>query len=91
MTVHWLWKADRCEDVFAHSTKVANFIFYDGHVKWKKWLDAFYPFTNNNWQLADPNPDPNNRQISVLPGCTETIPAVRPTSGSPNPKCQQFH
>jgi prepilin-type N-terminal cleavage/methylation domain-containing protein/prepilin-type processing-associated H-X9-DG protein len=90
MTVHWLWEPGRCEGVFAHSTKVANFIFYDGHVQSKKWLSTLYPFEKNNWQLTEPNPDPNNRRISVLPGCTETIPAGPQDSRFRNPRCQHY-
>jgi prepilin-type N-terminal cleavage/methylation domain-containing protein/prepilin-type processing-associated H-X9-DG protein len=90
MTVHWLWQPDRCEGVFAHSTKMANFIFYDGHVQTKKWMSTLYPFTKNNWQLTDPNLDPNNRRISVLPGCTETIPAGPDAKVFQNPRCQHY-
>jgi prepilin-type N-terminal cleavage/methylation domain-containing protein/prepilin-type processing-associated H-X9-DG protein len=90
MTVHWMWEPSRCEGVFAHSTKVANFIFYDGHVKSKKWMSTLYPFEKNNWQLTEPNPDPNNRKISVLPGCTETIPASPDDKRYQNPKCLHF-
>jgi prepilin-type N-terminal cleavage/methylation domain-containing protein/prepilin-type processing-associated H-X9-DG protein len=90
MTVHWLWQPDRCEGVFAHSMKMANFIFYDGHVQTKKWMSTLYPLTKNNWQLTDPNLDPNNRRISVLPGCTETVPAGPDAKQYQNPKCQHY-
>jgi prepilin-type N-terminal cleavage/methylation domain-containing protein/prepilin-type processing-associated H-X9-DG protein len=89
MTVHWLWLPTRCFGVFAHSTKVANFIFYDGHVKSKKWMSTLWPFTQNNWQLTEPNPDPNNRRVSVLPGCTETIPPPDNAIWQ-NAKCQGY-
>jgi len=64
-----LWDAGLCSTVFAHPAgKVGNFVFYDGHVKSKKWLATLYPVNENNWELS-PNPDPNNRQISGPPGC----------------------
>ena len=49
---------------FVHQTgKQANFIFFDGHAKSKKWISTLYPLTQNNWQPDEPNPDPNNRHI----------------------------
>src|SRR5262245_44252805 len=53
-----------CPILFTHPTgKRANFIFYDGHAKSKKWMDTLYPVNQNNWELT-PNPDPNNRKIN---------------------------
>jgi prepilin-type processing-associated H-X9-DG protein len=58
-----------CEALFVHPAgRMGNFLFYDGHVKGKKWLSTLYPFNQNNWELS-PNPDPNNRKISGPPGC----------------------
>jgi prepilin-type N-terminal cleavage/methylation domain-containing protein/prepilin-type processing-associated H-X9-DG protein len=63
----WLW--GDCSGVFSHPAgKVANFIFYDGHVKSKRWLSTLYPVNENNWELA-PKPDPSNRWLSGPAGC----------------------
>jgi prepilin-type N-terminal cleavage/methylation domain-containing protein/prepilin-type processing-associated H-X9-DG protein len=72
MHAAWLWTT--CPGVFAHSTKTVNIIFYDGHVKTKKWLSTLYPLTENNWELS-PNPDPKNRKINGPPGCNYPVPA----------------
>jgi prepilin-type N-terminal cleavage/methylation domain-containing protein/prepilin-type processing-associated H-X9-DG protein len=72
MHAAWLWTT--CPGVFAHSSKTANFIFYDGHVKTKRWLSTLYPLNENNWELS-PNPDPNNRKINGPPGCNYVAPA----------------
>jgi len=69
----WLWGraagGNLCPAVFAHPAgKVGTFIFYDGHVKSKKWLATLYPMNANNWELS-PNPDPKNRRINGPPGC----------------------
>jgi len=74
MYAAWLWGraagGNLCMAVFAHSAcKVGNFIFYDGHVKSKKWLATLYPIAQNNWEVHGPNPDPNNRRITGPPGC----------------------
>jgi prepilin-type processing-associated H-X9-DG protein len=61
--------------LFTHPAgRTANFIFYDGHVKNKKWLSTLYPFNQNNWEL-NPNPDPNNRKLNGPPGCDFAVPA----------------
>jgi prepilin-type N-terminal cleavage/methylation domain-containing protein/prepilin-type processing-associated H-X9-DG protein len=70
---YWLWGENKagssCLGLFAHPAgKVGNFIFYDGHVKSKKWLSTLYPLNQNNWELS-PNPDPNNRRMTGPPGC----------------------
>src|SRR5947209_6880418 len=50
----WLW--DACGGIFSHPAgKVGNFVFYDGHVKSKRWLSTLYPLTQNNWQVDPPN------------------------------------
>jgi prepilin-type N-terminal cleavage/methylation domain-containing protein/prepilin-type processing-associated H-X9-DG protein len=73
MHAQWLWT--NCPGVFAHSAgKVGNFIFYDGHVKSKKWLTTLYPMNENNWELS-PNPDPNNRKMNGPDGCNYPVPA----------------
>src|SRR4029077_13861338 len=42
--VHPAWMWTYCQGVFTHSTgKVGNFIFFDGHVKSKKWLATLFP------------------------------------------------
>ena len=77
---------DRCNGVFAHSTKNANFIFYDGHVKTKKWLSTLYPVNQNNWVL-DPNPDPANLKVVGVNQCNFAVP---PGPGAPvfqTPQC----
>ena len=77
--VGWLWRSDPagnplCPGVFAHSAgKMANFIFYDGHVKSKKWLATLYPITENNWEIHD-HPDPNNLNITGENGCNRKMP-----------------
>jgi hypothetical protein len=65
-------------------------IFYDGHVKTKKWLDTLYPVTQNNWQLDEPNPDPKNRRINALPGCVETVPAGPDAKEYQVPICKAY-
>jgi prepilin-type N-terminal cleavage/methylation domain-containing protein/prepilin-type processing-associated H-X9-DG protein len=72
MHAQWLWTT--CPGVFAHPTKMVNIIFYDGHVKTKKWLSTLYPLTENNWELS-PNPDPKNRKMNGPPGCNYIVPA----------------
>ena len=70
----WLWSI--CAGIFSHPAgKMGNFIFYDGHVKSKKWLQTLYPLNQNNWEAKDPNPDPNNRHIKGEVGCDYVIPA----------------
>jgi prepilin-type N-terminal cleavage/methylation domain-containing protein/prepilin-type processing-associated H-X9-DG protein len=73
MHAQWLWT--NCPGVFAHSTgKVGNFIFYDGHVKSKKWLATLYPMNQNNWEL-NPNPDPKNLKMNGPDGCNYPVPS----------------
>jgi prepilin-type processing-associated H-X9-DG protein len=72
MHAQWLWTT--CPGVFAHPTKTVNIIYYDGHVKTKKWLSTLYPLTENNWELQ-PNPDAKNRKMNGPPGCNYTVPA----------------
>jgi prepilin-type N-terminal cleavage/methylation domain-containing protein/prepilin-type processing-associated H-X9-DG protein len=64
----FLWAA--CEQMFTHPAgQVANFIFFDGHVKSKKWLSTLYPVAENNWEPGIPNTDPKNRTMRGAPGC----------------------
>ncbi len=72
MHAAWLWTT--CPGVFVHSSKTVNIIFYDGHVKTKRWLQTLYPLNQNNWEL-NPNPDPNNRKMNGPPGCNYPVPA----------------
>jgi prepilin-type processing-associated H-X9-DG protein len=72
--IHPLYLSSWCSHVFAHPAgKVGNFLFYDGHVKGKKWLKTLYPVHENNWELL-PNPDPSNRQIKGPLGCDMVVP-----------------
>jgi prepilin-type N-terminal cleavage/methylation domain-containing protein/prepilin-type processing-associated H-X9-DG protein len=80
MHAQWLWTT--CPGVFAHASKTANIIFYDGHVKTKKWLSTLYPLTQNNWEL-NPNPDPANKKINGPTGCNYPAPA--------GPAAKEFH
>ena len=83
----WLTNKDWCPGVFAHPAgKVGNFIFFDGHVKSKKWLSTLYPVNQNNWVL-DPNPDPANLKVVGVNQCNFTAP---PGPGAPvfqTPQC----
>jgi prepilin-type processing-associated H-X9-DG protein len=73
MHASWMWEG--CAGRFSHPAgRMANFIFYDGHVKSKKWLSTLYPLTENNWELQ-PNPDPANKKINGPPGCNYVAPA----------------
>ena len=78
---------DWCPGVFAHPAgKVGNFIFFDGHVKSKKWLSTLYPVNQNNWVL-DPNPDPANLKVVGVNQCNFAVP---PGPGAPvfqTPQC----
>jgi prepilin-type N-terminal cleavage/methylation domain-containing protein/prepilin-type processing-associated H-X9-DG protein len=77
------WLQDHCPGVMVHQTgKLANFIFYDGHVKSKKWLATLYPITQNNWEIHD-HPDPNNLYITGEAGCNRKMP--------PGPDAKSFH
>lgn len=84
----WLWV--QCTGVFAHPAgKLGNFIFYDGHVKSRKWLATLYPLTQNNWQVDWPDPDPANRTITGPPGCDlgDASGRLTPPSG---PEAREF-
>src|SRR5262249_9552575 len=87
VVVHWLWQPGRCFGLFAHSTHVANFIFYDGHVQTQKWLSTLYPLPQNNWQLDERNQDRKTRHIKRGAGCDEIIPAAPDAKEYQNPKC----
>src|SRR5207244_1927725 len=89
--VYHLCAQIRCSHLFVHSSQVANFIFYDGHVKSKKWLSTLYPVNQNNWQLDEPNPDPNNRKVYALPGCQETVPAGPDSKDYKTGTCALYH
>jgi len=72
VAVMQLWQPGWCQSLFTHpGGKVANFIFYDGHVKSRKWLSTLYPLSKNNWQAAERNPDPKNRVV----GCFQPVTA----------------
>jgi len=78
------WLTQHCKGVFAHPAgKQANFVFFDGHAKSKKWLSTIYPISQNNWMSDEPSQDPNNRRIKGAPGCDTTMP--------PGPDAKVFH
>jgi prepilin-type N-terminal cleavage/methylation domain-containing protein/prepilin-type processing-associated H-X9-DG protein len=67
----WMWVY--CHGVFAHKAgQVGNFIFYDGHVKSRKWLSTLYPLSQNNWEL-DPSPDPTRTKLHGPTGCEGVV------------------
>jgi prepilin-type N-terminal cleavage/methylation domain-containing protein/prepilin-type processing-associated H-X9-DG protein len=69
----WLWAV--CPGLFTHQTgKVANFVYFDGHAKTKKWMATMVPVSQNEWQADLPNPDPNNRRIKGAAGCDWVVP-----------------
>jgi prepilin-type N-terminal cleavage/methylation domain-containing protein/prepilin-type processing-associated H-X9-DG protein len=67
-----LWS--QCYAIYSHGTGMGQFLFYDGHVKSRKWLSTLYPLNENNWEIQ-PNPDPNNRTIKGPVGCQYVAPA----------------
>jgi prepilin-type N-terminal cleavage/methylation domain-containing protein/prepilin-type processing-associated H-X9-DG protein len=87
---NWLWTKDRCFAIFAHSSKLSNFIFYDGHCKVKRWLQTLYPLTQNNWDFHEPNPDPNNRHLKTTAGCDDIIPVSPQAKEFQQPVCLQY-
>ena len=80
----FLWdNTGRCSAIFTHpGSKLANFIFCDGHVKAKQWLATLYPLTENNWQLDPPNPDPQNHRLLSAANCDFQVP--------PGPDAKEF-
>jgi prepilin-type N-terminal cleavage/methylation domain-containing protein len=90
----WLWGqgafAHPCSGVFAHPTgQLGNFIFYDLHVRSKKWLATLYPLNQNNWELS-PNPDPANHRINGPPGCQYTVPVGPQAKEFQAKDCQSY-
>ena len=84
------WLVNNCAGLFVHQTgKQANFIFYDGHVRSRKWLATLYPLTENNWELT-PNPDPNNVTINGAPGCQYKAPPGPDAAIYQSKACQGF-
>jgi prepilin-type N-terminal cleavage/methylation domain-containing protein/prepilin-type processing-associated H-X9-DG protein len=78
-----MWDEGRCSMVFAHpGTRLANFIFCDGHVKAKKWLATLYPLAANDWEPGEPNPDPRNRRLVGAADCDYIVP--------PGPDAKEF-
>ena len=84
---------NQCRMIFAHpGVKLGNFIFYDGHVKTKKWLSTLYPLNENNWELS-PDPDPSNRQLNSVAGCVPTgsaAPLGPDAKEFKAPECQYY-
>jgi prepilin-type N-terminal cleavage/methylation domain-containing protein/prepilin-type processing-associated H-X9-DG protein len=69
----WLWNV--CPGLFTHpGGKMANFIYFDGHARTRKWMATMIPVNQNQWQANEPNPDPNNRRIQGAVGCDWTVP-----------------
>jgi prepilin-type N-terminal cleavage/methylation domain-containing protein/prepilin-type processing-associated H-X9-DG protein len=85
---NWMWTA--CEGVFTHAVgKVANFIFFDGHVKSRKWLSTLYPLPENNWELS-PNPDPNRRKLEGPSDCGQVVPLGPDAKEYQRPACLAY-
>jgi prepilin-type N-terminal cleavage/methylation domain-containing protein/prepilin-type processing-associated H-X9-DG protein len=82
----WLWAV--CDGLYTHpGGKMANFVYFDGHAKTRKWMATMWPVNQNQWQQDEPNPDPNNRRIRGAVGCDWTVP--QPGSASYNtPACR---
>jgi prepilin-type processing-associated H-X9-DG protein len=65
-----------CEAVFTHPAgKVANFVFFDGHVGSKKWLATLYPLEQNNWEAGDPRLYPGGRALLCTSGEERDLPS----------------
>jgi prepilin-type N-terminal cleavage/methylation domain-containing protein/prepilin-type processing-associated H-X9-DG protein len=85
----WMW--GQCDGLFTHSAgQVANFIFYDGHAKSKKWLATLYPLTQNNWDVNPPSQDAKNRRISTIPGCDIDMLPDSSAKQFQTPLCQSY-
>jgi hypothetical protein len=54
-------------------------IFYDGHVKSRKWLSTLFPLTANNWELS-PSPDPSNQKLHGNTGCDQMLVPAGPAA-----------
>jgi prepilin-type N-terminal cleavage/methylation domain-containing protein/prepilin-type processing-associated H-X9-DG protein len=68
------WITAFCPGLFTHpGNKRVNFIYFDGHVKSKKWMATMWPVNQNEWEINEPNPDPDNRRIRGMPGCDCTL------------------
>lgn len=52
--------------------KVANFIFWDGHVKSRHWAQTLMPLNQNQWEL-NPDPNPANTQLHYSDGEVRTM------------------
>jgi prepilin-type processing-associated H-X9-DG protein len=91
MHVIWLFDDFSCGGVFSHAAgKMANFVFYDGHAKSKKWISTLYPLSQNNWQATEPSTDPNNRRVSKVPGCDYSVPAGPTSKEFQTANCQAY-
>jgi len=84
------WLQDECPGIMVHqSGKQANFIFFDGHAKSKKWLSTLYPITQNNWEIHD-HPDPNNLYIVGEVGCNRKMPPGPDAKSFQTPACLAY-
>jgi hypothetical protein len=36
-------------------------------------MATMWPVNQNEWEINEPNPDPNNRRIRGMPGCDCTL------------------
>jgi prepilin-type N-terminal cleavage/methylation domain-containing protein/prepilin-type processing-associated H-X9-DG protein len=84
----WIWGGE-CPGMFAHSTKNANFVFYDGHAKTMKWIQTVIPTTQNKWDIDEPPQDPKNRRINGQVGCQYSIPSENQIYNRP-PNCRHY-
>jgi prepilin-type processing-associated H-X9-DG protein len=84
----WMWLY--CAGVFAHKAgQVGNFIFYDGHVKSRKWLSTLFPLTDNNWEL-NPSPDPSRKKLQGPSGCDQVVPPGPASKEFQTPDCRAY-
>ena len=82
----WLWAV--CPGLYTHpGGKMANFVYFDGHAKTRKWMATMWPVSENQWQADTPNTDPNNRRIKGAVGCDWVVPPPGNTAYSSAP-CQ---
>jgi prepilin-type N-terminal cleavage/methylation domain-containing protein/prepilin-type processing-associated H-X9-DG protein len=81
----WFWKG--CTSLFAHfSGRGANFLFFDGHVQNKRWLDTLFPLPRNNWEPGEPDPVSLARPLKGAYPCTYP-PMPRDNSLYRRPEC----
>lgn len=52
--------------------KNQNFIYWDGHAKWRNIIQTIMPLNKNEWEL-DPDPNPSNQVLHYAWGDARTI------------------